>query len=118
VSYYPLRIDYTGHAGQSLTPYASVQFTYENRSDDPIAYQSGVLSHPHPQRLSHIKTYVGATLVRGTTLTYAEVGPGAAIAARADCQLRRERQLSGAGAVRVAVERDGRLHREFDVRSL
>nr|MBP7909316.1 VCBS repeat-containing protein [Pseudomonadales bacterium] len=74
-TYYPTRIDYTGHAGQSLAPYASVQFTYENRSDDPIVYQSGVLSHPHPKRLSHIKTYVGATLVRDTTLTYQEVGP-------------------------------------------
>ena len=58
-----------------MTPYASVQFTYENRSDNPSLYQGGVLARPHPKRLSHIKTYVGATLVRGTTLTYEEVGP-------------------------------------------
>lgn len=40
--YYPIRIDYTGNQNTGLMPYNSVEFTYQNRSDNAPQYMSGV----------------------------------------------------------------------------
>ena len=66
---YPERIDYTGNAGESLSPYNSVQFTYESRTDAPPHYQAGSLMTT-TQRLTNVKTYEGANLVSDYQLTY------------------------------------------------
>lgn len=57
--YRPLRIDYTGNAGSTpvLTPYASVQFSYQSRTDRPRAYLRGYEVQTI-RRLTNIKTYV------------------------------------------------------------
>ncbi len=39
---YPLSINYTGNANQNLTPYNSVEFEYESRSDTRVSYTSGL----------------------------------------------------------------------------
>jgi len=65
------RIDYTGNATTTpaLTPYASVQFTYETRPDPSIAYLAGSLIKS-TKRMTNVKTYAGATLVKDYRLTY------------------------------------------------
>lgn len=63
------RIDYTANDSQSLSAYASVQFEYEDRDDDLIKYGlNGPITTD--KRISNIKTYVGATLVKDYQLTY------------------------------------------------
>jgi RHS repeat-associated protein len=67
---YPTRIDYTGNTGASLTPYNSVQFTYNaSRSDVTPFYQAGSLQQT-TVLLTHIKTYQGANLVLDYQLGY------------------------------------------------
>jgi RHS repeat-associated protein len=66
---YPNEIDYTGNAGASLTPYASVKFAYESRSDVIPMYQAGYLQQT-TQLLSNIETYYGTTLVSNYKLAY------------------------------------------------
>lgn len=67
--YRPDRIDYTGNTGASLSPYASVEFEYETRTDTRDLYIGGSLVR-NTKRLTNIKTYVDATLVRDYQLTY------------------------------------------------
>lgn len=65
----PARIDYTANDSQSLSAYASVQFEYEARDDEQTKYSlNGPITTD--KRLSNIKTYVGATLVKDYQLTY------------------------------------------------
>jgi len=65
----PNRIDYTGNAGQSLSPYASIRFEYEARTD--ITYRHE-LDKPiyADKRLKNIKSFVGETLVMDYQLSY------------------------------------------------
>ena len=67
--HYPARIDYTGNAAAALTPYASVQFAYQARPDVEKGYVAGSVVQTS-QRLTNIKTYVGATLVKSYNLSY------------------------------------------------
>ena len=66
---YPDRIDYTGNASASLSPYASVQFYYTSRTDAPPQYQAGS-QLTTTVRLTNIRTYVGTTLVSNYVLGY------------------------------------------------
>ncbi len=67
--YRPDRIDYTGNAAQGLTPYNSVIFQYEARSDTPPRYEAGSVMKAM-QRMTHVLSYTGTTLVRDYRLTY------------------------------------------------
>ena len=73
--YRPDRIDYTGNTNAPATAtYASVEFEYEARPDlTPNFYLSGSIFSV-AERLSHVKTYNGATLVRDYRLSYGENG--------------------------------------------
>lgn len=66
--YRPNRIDYTGNASAGLTPYNSVRFVYQTRTDIIPMYQAGSVSKTM-LRLANVQTYakVGAadTLVAG-----------------------------------------------------
>ena len=73
--YYPVRIDYTGNSGAGVTPYNSVQFTYEARLDVNPLYIGGS-SVAYTSRISGISTYAGAALVKKYAFTYY---PGGAI---------------------------------------
>jgi YD repeat-containing protein len=65
---YPTRIDYTGNTG--LTPYNSVQFTYNTaRPDVTPTYQAGSLQQT-TLLLTNVKTFTGATLVSDYRITY------------------------------------------------
>lgn len=67
---YPTRIDFTGNASASLTPYNSVRFEYEDRDDDITQYASGATILT-TKRLKRLKTYQGAsTVVRVYELAY------------------------------------------------
>jgi RHS repeat-associated protein len=66
---YPTRIDYTGNATASLSPYNSVRFEYATRNDSYPLYQAGGVVTP-TYILSHIKTYQGANLVLDYQLGY------------------------------------------------
>ena len=66
---YPTRIDYTGNAGEQLSPYNSVRFEYETRPDLIEKYVSGSVVKT-TVRLKKIKTYQGATVVKSYELTY------------------------------------------------
>ena len=70
-SYYANRIDYTGNATSSpvLSPSASVQISYQSRPDSETAYQAGSMVKLN-QRVSNIKTFNGATLVKDYQLSY------------------------------------------------
>jgi len=71
--YYVTRIDYTGNTSAGLSPYASVRFIYQGRSDPMVNYSAGskisVL-----KRLQNIKVYYGSTEVRSYNLTYQNLG--------------------------------------------
>lgn len=66
---YPTRIDYTGNAGESLSPYNSVRFEYETRPDTIEKYLSGSVVKT-TVRLKKVKTYEGANVVKSYELTY------------------------------------------------
>jgi hypothetical protein len=67
--FYPQRIDYTGNANTSTAPNASVQFTYESRTDIVSRYRAGSL-YKTTVRLANVKTYVGTNLVKDYRLVY------------------------------------------------
>lgn len=72
---YLSRIDYTGNASAvpALAPYASVQFVYAIRPDVATDYVGGsVVKMQH--RLTDIKTFYGATLIKDYKLTYVNTG--------------------------------------------
>jgi RHS repeat-associated protein len=64
---YPAHIDYTGNAGASLSPYNSVQFTYETRPDIVPLYHAGSLLKT-TVRLINVKTYTSTTVFNSSTL--------------------------------------------------
>lgn len=66
---YVSRVDYTGNAAASLTPYASIRFTYENRPDTSTAYHVGSFVKS-TKRMTSIKTYNGNAVVKDYRLTY------------------------------------------------
>ncbi len=66
---YPQQIDYTGNTG--LTPYNSVEFTYEARTDSGTRYLAG-LKMESTKRLKTITSKEGANKVREYKLTYIE----------------------------------------------
>lgn len=59
----PSRIDYTGHGSPSVTPFASVQFFYDTRTDISPVYIGGSKVSVQ-KRLTNIKTYLNTTPVR------------------------------------------------------
>lgn len=65
----PARIDYTGNAGAGVAPFASVVFTYEDRTDIKPAYVAASAIKTM-KRLTNIKTYVGASPVTSYRLVY------------------------------------------------
>lgn len=65
------RINYTGNTGAALTPYASVRFTYESRTDTFAGYVAGS-KVARSQRIKTIAAYYGETKVREYTLDYTE----------------------------------------------
>jgi len=69
--YRPTRIDYTGNAGASVSPYASVRFVYETRptTDQTPLYEAGSLIKT-TQRLTKVRAYIGESLVREYELAY------------------------------------------------
>ena len=67
--YYPARIDYTGNLTTGLAPTRSVQFVYATRPDVETAYTNGSRSQT-AQRLTGVRTFVGAGLVRDYRLAY------------------------------------------------
>jgi hypothetical protein len=67
--YRPARIDYTGATTPAQAPFASVQFVYESRSDGHPWYHAGRYMRD-VMRLSKIRTYVGASLVKSYDLSY------------------------------------------------
>lgn len=72
----PSRMDYTGNAGAAMAPYASVRFTYQNRTDVTPGYLAGSVMKTQ-QRLTNIKTYNGETLILDYQLAY-EMSPATA----------------------------------------
>lgn len=71
--YRPGRIDYTGNALQGLSPYNSIVFQYEARSDTPPRYEAGSVMK-NMQRLSRVLSYAGTRLVRDYRLVYDNSG--------------------------------------------
>jgi len=69
--YRPSRIDYTGNAAASVSPYASVRFIYETRptTDQTTPYEAGSLIKT-TQRLTQVQSYAGENLVREYRLAY------------------------------------------------
>jgi len=65
------RINYTGNAAGSLSPYASVRFNYENRTDTFSGYVSGS-KVSRTQRIKSIGMYYGETKVRDYVMDYVE----------------------------------------------
>src|SRR5581483_300289 len=89
--YRPTQIDYTGNAAGALTPNRKVTFEYVTRTTDQIPQWVGGSIILTTKLLSHVKTYVGATLVRDYRLEY-ETG-----SATGRSRLKRVRECDGAG---------------------
>jgi len=70
---YPSRIDYTGNASASVSPFNSVQFVYAARPDIAPLYESGSLMQ-NTVRLTNVKTFAGAALITDYALSY-QVSP-------------------------------------------
>ncbi len=70
---YPEKIEYTGNAAQSLIPYNSVEFVYEDRSDASIKYIAGKKTES-TKWLKTVKSLKGTQLVRSRILTYDNQG--------------------------------------------
>ncbi len=66
--FYPTRIDYN-YTGTPAIPNASVQFSYQPRTDVSPAYVSGSIIKTL-NRLTNVKTYVGMILVKDYRLNY------------------------------------------------
>lgn len=66
----PDRIDYGGNSAASLSPYASVQFTYEDRNDNQGTYAGGSLIRVM-KRLTAVKVFIGANLIKEHRISYA-----------------------------------------------
>ena len=68
---YPTRIDYTGNASASLTPYASVRFTYDT---DPSAMTTYIYGKKvkHTRRITAIKLYSGEKIIKTFCLRYVQ----------------------------------------------
>ena len=63
------RIDYTGNTAAGLSANRSVRFSYATRPDQVPMYQGGSLIKT-TVRLTNVKTFVGATVVKDYRLTY------------------------------------------------
>jgi hypothetical protein len=63
------RIDYTGNAAAGVTPYASLNFTYEDRLDWTKGYAFGALM-ANTKRLTTVVSKYGTTVARTYTLGY------------------------------------------------
>ncbi len=63
------RIDYTGNASASVSPYNALEFQYEARPDTSLGYLAGSLMR-QTQRLVNIQTKTSGTLVMNYALNY------------------------------------------------
>jgi hypothetical protein len=71
--YYPKRIDYTGNDAAGLSPFASVQFFYEDRPDVLPAFIGGSVSAV-TKRLNRVETWDGEEIYRKYSLAYEQAG--------------------------------------------
>jgi len=71
--YYPKRIDYTGNEAAGLSPFASVQFFYEDRPDVLPAFIGGSISAV-TKRLSRVETWDDEEIYRKYSLAYEQAG--------------------------------------------
>jgi len=69
--FYPSRIDYTGNSSTGQAPDNSVRFEYESRPDPHLTYQ-GTAAVRNVVRLSHVRTYAGATQVLDYRIGYVQ----------------------------------------------
>jgi hypothetical protein len=67
----PSRIDYTGNSNTGQAPDNSVRFEYEGRPDPLLTYQ-GTAAVRNVVRLSHVRTFAGATPVRDYRVGYVQ----------------------------------------------
>ncbi|MCH6255907.1 hypothetical protein MLD52_05065, partial [Puniceicoccaceae bacterium K14] len=65
------RINYTGNG--NLSPYASMRFSYESRSDSFTGYSNGVKTSLN-KRLASLKSYYGSTVARSYDFEYEASG--------------------------------------------
>jgi RHS repeat-associated protein len=72
---YVSKINYTGNTSTGLAPYASVEFSYEDRTDVSIGYAFGskIIAE---KRLSAISIKYGSAVVRSYGCSYLEDGQG------------------------------------------
>ena len=71
---YVSKVDYTGNTVAGLSPYASVQFTYEARPDNKSKEYVGGSVIKKTKRMTNIKTYSNGALVKDYRITYANKG--------------------------------------------
>ncbi|MHB8746299.1 MAG: glycoside hydrolase family protein [Gammaproteobacteria bacterium] len=67
--YYPQRIDYAGNSTQGTPTSSSVQFVYATRTDTFTGYVGGSII-TNSQRLSNVRVYEGASIIRDYQLVY------------------------------------------------
>jgi hypothetical protein len=74
--YRPARVDYTGNASASVSPFASVRFVYETRpaADTTALYEAGSIVKT-TQRLKAVQTFSGETLVNNYKINYETASP-------------------------------------------
>ena len=65
----PSKVEYSGHVGKNIAPYARVEFAYELRSDGEIGYVSGT-KVSNIARMNRVYTYVDNAPVREYRLAY------------------------------------------------